>query len=145
METENLDPLVICNPEEVQPEGSLQQKLGLAADEPLEVFVHAGLAQEAQELTDTANGSGVHRLTLDLFQKDAIFPVAEWLGDARRIVCGAGYNTFWETHWLGRESKTEFHAFPRRIDDQALRLSAFRGLRPAANGADVLAGHILAG
>ncbi len=73
------------------------------------------------------------------------FPAAEWLGGADRIVAGAGYNAFWEAHWLGYAERTEWIPFRRTIDDQALRVELSRGMTPRENGADTLARWIAAG
>jgi hypothetical protein len=78
---------------------------------------------------------------LDLHASDAMFPAAEWLGDADAIHAGAGYNTFWETCWLGDRDRTTFTAFARVNDDQHARLAAPRH-EMKANGADTLAAMI---
>jgi hypothetical protein len=74
-----------------------------------------------------------------------MFPAAPWLADADRIVTGAGYNAFWEARWLGYAGRTEFHALPRRIDNQAWRLEFCRSHPMARNGADTLAAMVLNG
>jgi hypothetical protein len=136
-------PVVIANPDELEPPDGLRRKLGFAAGRELVVVVHAGERGEAQRLRAAA---GVENpVVLDLFHGDALFPAAPWLAGADRVVAGAGYNAFWEAHWLGYADRTTFLAFPRSIDDQALRLETLAGAVPKENGADVLARWILAG
>jgi hypothetical protein len=139
---EAVDPVVICNPDECRPPGALRERLGVPAGRRLSVVLQAGRRGESEQLQRLA-GEGA--AVLDLFDPEAPFPAAEWLGGADRIVAGAGYNAFWESRWLGYHERTEWMPFPRSIDDQALRLELGRATRPRENGADVLARWILKG
>ncbi len=134
---EVIDPIVIANPDECRPRSALRARLGVPPDERLEVVTHAGRPGEHAAL---AASPRAHRF--DLADEGATFPLAEWLGGADHVVSGAGYNAFWEAHWLGYAHKTTFHPFARPIDDQAWRVRACLGQRPAANGADTLAQRI---
>jgi hypothetical protein len=133
-----IDPVVVANPDECRPPGALKERFGIPAGERLTVVAHAGERGEAAVLAEQAAGEG-RVVRLDLFAPSAPFPAAEWLSGADRIVCGAGYNAYWEARWLGYAERTAFVPFRRSIDDQTLRLSAFRDHVPRANGADVLA------
>jgi hypothetical protein len=139
---EAVDPVVICNPDECRPPGALRERLGVPAGRSLSVVLQAGRRGESEQLQRLA-GEGA--AVLDLFDPEAPFPAAEWLGGADRITAGAGYNAFWESRWLGYHERTEWMPFPRSIDDQALRLESGRATRPRENGADVLARWILEG
>ena len=75
----------------------------------------------------------------------SVLPAAEWLGGADRVVCGGGYNAYWEARWLGYAERSTFVPFRRSIDDQASRLAMFRDHFPRENGADELARWILNG
>ena len=133
---EHIDPVVVCNPDEVRPRGALRARLDVAADARLTVVAHAGAPGEIEQLTAQA-GDGVVRC--DLFDDAALFPLAEWLGDADAIVAGGGYNTFWESRWLGWHDRTTFVPFARQIDDQRWRVTACADVPMTANGADTLA------
>lgn len=140
---EELAPIVVCNPDECRPPGALREHLGVPQDQPLTVVPHAGERGEAEQLAEVA-GPGAY--VLDLFEPEALFPAAEWLGGADRgvrIVASAGYNAFWEAHWLGYAERAEWVPFARSIDDQALRIELSRGSVPVENGADRLARWIL--
>jgi hypothetical protein len=139
---ETLPPIVVANPEECRPAEALRERLGVAAGERLAVVAHGGERGEVAELVQAA-GEPVR--VLDLFEPGAPFPAAEWLGGADLVVTGAGYNSFWEAHWLGYAGRCRFLPFRRSIDDQARRLEHFAGRRPQANGADALARRIVAG
>ena len=81
-------------------------------------------------------------VTFDMFDRDAIFPIAEWLADCDEIHCAAGYNTVWEARWLGYASRTRFQTFLRRNDDQAWRVARGASYTMKTNGADALAGWL---
>jgi hypothetical protein len=136
---EVIDPVVIANPEECRPPQALREHLGIPPGQPLTVVLHAGEPGEAARLREEA---GQDAAVLDLFQERALFPVAEWLGGADRIVSGAGYNAYWEARRLGYADKVTFVPFLRAIDDQERRLT-FADYQPRQNGADVLAGWIV--
>lgn len=134
-DAEPLPPIVVANPEECRPPGALAEALGLPPGEELTVVAHAGLPGEAAELATLA-GPRFH--TLSLFAEPRIFPAAEFLGGADRIVSGAGYNAVWEAKWLGYAGQTTWHTFPRRIDDQGRRVEVAAGFQMEENGADIL-------
>ncbi|MFN7960815.1 MAG: hypothetical protein U0002_06040 [Thermoanaerobaculia bacterium] len=136
-----VEPLVIANREDCHPPGALRERLGVAAGEVLQVVLHAGLPGEVEQLGWLAEQERPR--VLDLYQQEVLFPAAEWLGDVDRLITGAGYNSFWEAHWLGWAPRTHFVPFVRSIDDQAARIELFSGYRPEANGADQLARQIL--
>jgi hypothetical protein len=139
---EAIDPLVVCNPDECRPPGSLRERLGIAQGRALSVVLHAGQRGELEQLSRAAGRGAV---VLDLFEREALFPAAEWLPGADRVVTGGGYNAFWEAHWLGYAERTEWMPFRRTIDDQALRVELSRGTAPRRNGADTLACWIVEG
>jgi hypothetical protein len=141
---EVIDPIVVANPDECRPPGALRERLGIPAGERLTVVAHAGERGEAAVLAEQAETLREGRVVpLDLFDPAAPFPAAEWLSGADRIVCGGGYNAFWEARWLGYSPRTTFVPFRRTIDDQARRIAAFGDHAPEENGADVLARWIL--
>jgi hypothetical protein len=141
--TDRIDPVVVANPEDCRPPGALRERLGVPAGQDLTVVVHAGERGELPALLAAAPTEAAARF--DLATPDAPFPASEWLGGADHVVAGAGYNSFWEAHWLGYAERTTFVPFRRTIDDQARR-AATRGVpRPRSNGADVLASWILSG
>ena len=140
---ERIAPIVISNPEECRPSHALRQRLGISEDQRLVAVVHAGQAGECRQLVPPARSDGV--AIFNLFESDALFPVAKWLPGADAVIAGAGYNTFWEAHWLGYSSRTSFTAFRRKMDDQGWRLDNCLGRPMPENGADVLARWIVGG
>jgi len=138
---DEIDPIVIANPDECQPPEALRERLGIPPGEKLTVVLHAG---ERGETEDLLRHAGTDRPTvLDLFEEKGFFPAAEWLGGADHVVSGAGYNAFWEARWLGYAGRTTLVAFHRSIDNQLLRARELWHVRPRENGADVLARWIV--
>jgi hypothetical protein len=148
--TETIDPLVVANPDEVRPPGALREALRVREGQPLEIVHQVGNPGELAALTAQA-GAGARTFTLGREQEtedegagsDHFFPLCEWLQGADRIVSAAGYNSFWEAHWLGYAGRTTFVTLRRPIDDQAWRVRTCSGVVPARNGADVLARQLL--
>ena len=138
---EHIDPVVICNPDECRTRGALRERLGVPRDERLVAVVHAGIAGECEQLL--RNSETATTCVFNLFHDHALFPVAEWLAGADVIRAGAGYNTFWEAHWLGYADRTRFTAFARKMDNQEWRLATCSGTAVHHNGADTLASWIL--
>lgn len=134
---ERIDPVVICNPDECEPPGALRARLAVPAGQPVLVSMHAGLEGELAQL-----GAGSGARAFDLRAEGALFPLARWLGGADGIRAGAGYNTFWESRWLGYFDRMHFTPFARRIDDQAWRVRECAAVPVRENGADTLASWI---
>jgi hypothetical protein len=142
--THAIDPVVIANPEECQPRGALRRRLGIAEGLRLVGVMHAGnLGEHGSLVPPAAPGEVLARF--DLHAADALFPIAEWLGDCDAVHCGAGYNSFWEAQWLGYANRTTFTGFLRSNDDQHWRMA--KGARHVmrSNGADTLAGWLVRG
>jgi len=143
-----IDPIVITNPDECRPASDLREILGVDGDSALVVVSHAGEPDERAQLERRVRARAPAGSTIVSLDPQGplrgLFPAARVLGGADLIVSGAGYNSFWEAQWLGRDARTEFCAFPRTIDRQRLRVERFRGHRPRANGADTLARAVVA-
>jgi hypothetical protein len=136
--TDRIDPVVVCNRDELRPREDLRQLLSVPEGEALHLAVQAGLPGEAESL------ALLRFRVLDL-HRGAPMPLAPWLSGVDLLRTGAGYNAYWEARWLGHDSRTTFVPFPRRIDDQAWRLRVGADVRPKENGADVLARWIAQG
>jgi hypothetical protein len=65
------------------------------------------------------------------------------LRDGDRVIAGAGYNLYWESHYFGFLPHMHFVGLSRKIDDQEWRASLERHpALPTLNGADILASQI---
>ena len=142
--THVVDPVVVANPDECRPRGALRSRLGIAAEQRLVAVTHAGLPGETKDLVPAAR-AGEAVVTFDLRDPGAIFPLAEWIGDADEVHGFAGYNAYWEARWLGHAARTSFRAVRRRNDDQVWRLAKCDRYVMRANGADTIAGWLVRG
>ncbi len=142
MFTDQLEPIVICNPDECLPPSALRNRVGVAEDDRLAVVAHAGNLGEIEEIK-TNEGDQATIVRFDAHSPDAPFPLAEWLTGADAIYAAAGYNAFWESKWLGYYDRTQFTAFGRHIDDQEWRIEQCVNYTMKENGADQLARWIV--
>lgn len=140
--THRIDPIVCVNPDECRPDTALREYLQVPDDKTLAVVAHTGPIEE-QEALAAVGEEDVHVAHFDLNDSEALFPLAEWLPGADVIMTGAGYNTYWESKWLGFYDRCFFTAFPRHIDDQAWRVRECADHWPRENGADTLARWIM--
>lgn len=148
-----LEPIVVCNPDECVGPERLRQHLGVVSARPLSLIAHTGKPHEA---------AGLERLEREAFPQNtvvrlslydahsasgapALFPLAPWLPGADRIVGGAGYGLYWETHWLGLRGRSELRPFSRGIDDQSPRMRNGEHYVMRRNGADQLAAWVAQG
>ncbi len=141
--TETIDPIVVCNPDECRPPDALRELLRAPENKPLTVVIQAGKPGEAAQLMELTDSENEFVYSLNAFINPELFPAAQWLGGADRIICGAGYNSFWEARWLGYYDVAEFVPFDRPIDNQKWRLFNCADSPMEENGADVLARIIL--
>lgn len=130
---EEIDPLVVCEPEEQKPREALRTYANVPSGTPLHVAIHAGIRGEIWTFAPPGKC-----LILDLHQQ-SLFPAAEWLNGADAIYTGAGYCTFWESKRLGFYDRTRFTPLLRPIDDQHWRVRTFADYTPKGNGANQLA------
>jgi hypothetical protein len=149
---ETIAPVVGVNREELRPRGALYDALGISRRVPLAVIHQAGEPNEWRKLLEVRDERPVHVFTpgglavgatvadgVHVHDGESLFPLAEWLGDATALACGAGYNAFWEARALGHAARTTFVPFVRKIDDQHWRLRTCSEHTPRENGADVIA------
>ncbi len=142
--TDRIDPGVICNPDECRPREALRELLNVEESRRLIVVSHAGEPGEIDEIPVRAGPDDLV-VYFSLYDDQAPFPLCSWLSGADAVLCGAGYNTFWEARTLGYFDRTRFVPFSRQIDDQAWRVRECSAVRPKTNGADTLARWILGG
>jgi hypothetical protein len=140
--THAIDPVVLVNPDEQRPRGALRRHLGVSDQQRLVAVMHAGISGELAQLTPALRREEI-LATFDMFAADALFPIAEWLGDCDEVHCAAGYNAFWEARWLGYARRTTFTPFTRRNDDNQWRLAKCSDHAMKTNGADTLARWIV--
>jgi hypothetical protein len=131
---ESVAPVVVANPDEAAPPGALRARLG-AAEPSLQVAVHAGQPGELDALLQAAPPG---TRALDLRAPGAPFPACLELGGADGLHLGGGYNSVWESVWMGYAARCRYTPFVRRLDDQAWRCRVAPSVAMRGNGADAL-------
>ena len=146
---EHIEPIVICNPDEAKTRTELCERWGVDQSTRIVAISHAGLRGEIDKLRDDFEasdvGAGAETLVIrsDLHDEDAIFPLAVWLPAVDQVYCVAGYNSYWESRWMGYAHKTRLRVMGRKIDDPLGRVKAGRSYKMRENGADILARSIV--
>jgi hypothetical protein len=146
---EHIEPIVICNPDEAKTRTELCERWGVDQSTPIVAISHAGLRGEIDKLRDDFEASdfaaGAETLVIrsDLHDEDAVFPLAVWLPAVDQVHCVAGYNSYWESRWMGYAHKTRLRVIARKIDDPLGRVEVGRSYKMRENGADILARSIV--
>lgn len=145
VELEPIDPVVVCNPDEVRDRDQLCARFELDPGQPIVAVSHAGLRGEIHRLlTLDQMGPASQVLRFDLYTGRGVFPLAPWLAAADQIHCSAGYNSYWEARWLGYAPRTRLTAIARTFDDPVWRAGSCGAYPMRENGADVIARDIAA-
>jgi hypothetical protein len=146
---EFVEPIVVCNPDDAKTRTELCEKWGVEEEARIVAISHAGLIGEIDilEADRTAITEQGEQETVviqtDLHAESAVFPMAPWLPAADQVFCFAGYNSYWESRWMGFAHKTRLRVAGRTIDDPLGRVRAGQSYEMRENGADVLARMIM--
>ncbi len=146
---EFIDPIVICNPDEARTRAEVCRQWRIDDSQHIVAVSHAGLTGEIAAIRPDPMLKGASGDTpsafidADLHQEDAIFPLAPWLCGVDEVHSFAGYNSYWESRWMGYDNITQFHVVTRKIEDPGLRLAHGRDFVMKQNGADTLARQII--
>jgi len=147
---EHIEPIVICNPDEAKTRAELCKRWGIDEGTRVVAISHAGLEGEIDTLcadheaeTEAHDEQETIVIQSDLHDENAIFPLAVWLPAVDQVHCVAGYNSYWESHWMGYAHKTRLRVIGRKIDDPLGRVEAGRSYQMRENGADILARSIV--
>ena len=139
----SIGPMILRNRDEIFSRDGALRKLGLPENERYCLVSHNGEPGEFGRISrdfSYLKDAGYH-LTFSSNYHDGLFPAVDCFNAFDHLVCGAGYNSFWEAVYFGKDAT--FVAMPRRFEDQALRVSTCSGYRFDENGADQLADIIM--
>ena len=141
--SESVEPVIIRNRDEILPRAAARADLGLSDGDQACLFAFNGKSGEGAEAWKSfsyleAEGWKVVRSDN---RGGGLFPAADWFAAFDLLVCGAGYNAFWEARYFRKEAF--FAPFPRRFESQARRVALCSDYEFERNGADQLAERIL--
>lgn len=135
-----IEPIVVLNKGEMFPDSTLAYNLDLPVGTKICAAVHAGVPGEFSAFDDLETDCD-YVCNFNYHSERRIF-ATPYLYGAAHILSGAGYNRYWETHWLDLSDRTTMIPFcgERMIDDQGARMKLVpEGYRMRYNGADELA------
>ncbi len=133
-----IDPIVIRNQDEIFPREKALKVLGLKEGRKHCLFAFNGAPGEFEENKKTYSyleDVGYSMVYSTNFQ-GGLFPVVDYFNAFDMIVCGAGYNAFWEAVFFEKEAI--FIPYPRRFENQAWRVENCQDYAFTRNGADEL-------
>lgn len=142
--SESVEPLVIRNRDEILSAEAARADLGLASEDRSCLFAFNGKIGEGAEAWKSFSyleDEGWTVVRSDN-REGGLFPAMDWYNAFDLVVCGAGYNQFWEARYLRKEAF--FVPFPRRFEDQARRIALCSDYEFEENGADQVVRRILA-
>ena len=147
---EEINPVIIRNRDEILPRSEARSRLGLQQrdDRPVCFFAFNGKPGEFETVRKSYSylEDEGYRMVYTSNFNDGLFPLADYFNACDLLICGAGYNAFWEATYFEKEAL--FVPVPRRFESQEQRLEQGAGYRfdgngAWRNGADQLAERIL--
>lgn len=140
---ESLEPLVIRNRDEIKTTYEARADMGIAPEDRACFFGFNGNAWEGAQVWksfDYLDAEGWKVVRSDN-RAGGLFPAVDWYNAFDMVVCGAGYNAFWEARHFGKEAF--FAPFPRNFEDQYHRIRVNSDYVPKENGADQLVRRLM--
>lgn len=119
-----LNPFIIRNKNEILTKKDALLKLNLSSDKKNCLFAfngHPGDFERIKKMYSYLEDVGYHMVYTTNY-KSGIFPVVDYFNAFDLIICGAGYNAFWEASYFKKEAivvpvPTKFENQQRRIDE----------------------------
>lgn len=137
-------PLILRNRSELLERVNAAEVLGIDPERPTALVATNGEVGEFDVLRrDYSYLENEYQVVYSSNHRDGLFPAVDYYEAIDFLVCGAGYNQFWEAQYFAMNA--HFVPQPRRYEDQYWRVEKCQGHRFSENGADVLAARIIRG
>jgi len=120
---ESINPLVIRNRDEILSRDDAISQLKLDTDREVCILSYSGHPGDFKRVKKTySHLEDVYQMVYTTTYEEAIFPVMDYYNASDLIVCGAGYNSFWEVIYLNKEAifvptRAIFESGERRIKE----------------------------
>ncbi len=140
---QRIDPIVIRNRNEILPRAAALQKLGLRESGTHCLFAFNGKPREFKEVKKMYSyleDEGC-QMVYSTNYRGGLFPAVDYFNAFEMVICGAGYNAFWEAVYFGKEAI--FVPQQRRFENQSWRVEECQDYEFTRNGADELVELIL--
>jgi len=142
-----INPLIIRNHNEILSRTSALQELGLAdsGDKKVCLFAFNGKPHEFAEIKKMYSylEDEGYIMVYSTNYQGGLFPTVDYFNAFDLIICGGGYNSFWEAVYFNKDAL--FVPVKRRFEDQGWRISNCRDYSFTENGADQLVRIIMDG
>lgn len=135
---ERLEPLIMRDRDEIKDAATARAELGVLSGERACFFGFNGKEGEGAQVWksfDYLETEGWRVIRSDN-RAGGLFPAIDWYNAFDMVVCGAGYNAFWEARYFDKQAF--FAPFPRNFEDQYHRVAVNSDYVPKENGADQL-------
>jgi hypothetical protein len=139
-----INPIVIRNREEILSRSEALERLALPEGSSYCLFAFTGTAEDVAEVKQMFAylGEEGYQMVYGSDYPAGLFPVVDYYQAFDYLICGAGYNAFWEAVYFQKEAY--FIPRPRHFEDQYRRVAECQEYELDQNGADQLV-EILAG
>jgi hypothetical protein len=139
----SINPLIIRNKNEILPRKQAFNKLGIEDTGKTCLLAVNGVEGEFRNARQTYSylEDEGYNMVYSTNYKDGLFPAVDYFNAFDLVICGAGYNAFWEVIYFDKESI--FIPVPRRFESQYQRVAECQEYYFEENGADQLADIIM--
>ena len=138
-----INPIVLRNRDEILPRAKALGKLGLTEGGNHCLFAFNGKPGEFEDTRKMYSylGEEGYQMVYSTNYQGGLFPAVDYFNAFEMLICGAGYNAFWEAVYFQKE--TIFVPQPRRFENQSWRVEECQEYAFERNGADELVELIL--
>lgn len=139
-----INPIIIRNRDEIMPREAAARLLGLSAEKRnclIALNFEKGYLERLVEKYEYLGGDGYEIFNTTNIGGGGIFPIVDYFNAFDFVVCGTGYNQFWEVVYFDKEAVME--PLPLRFSDTIWRLENCQEHYFDKNGADQLAQIII--
>jgi hypothetical protein len=140
---EQINPIILRNKNEILSREDALEKLGLNGKGKNCLYAfnhHPGDFEKYREKYSYLENSGYHMVYTTNYQ-GGIFPIVDYFNAFDFVVCGAGYNIFWEVIYFDKEAV--FENFPLVFSSTEYRIDKYQEHYFEENGADQLVSIML--
>jgi hypothetical protein len=141
---ENINPLIIRNKDEIYDKTTALKKLNIIGQNSVCLISVNANREQIQNLNDKYSyikDQGYDLVNTSNMAGGGIFPVVDYFNAFDMIICGAGYNQFWEAIYFNKEAV--FEPIQGVFGDQHLRVQNCQEYYFKENGADQLVDIIM--
>lgn len=140
---QRISPIVVRNRGEILPRDAALKKLGLTEGARHCLFAFNGNPGDFERLRKTYSylEEEGYEVTYSTNYQGGLFPAVDYFHAFELLICGAGYNAFWEAVYFQKEAV--FVPEQRRFENQFWRVQECQEYEFGKNGADELVEMIL--